>query len=100
MFVGPGLGVTQRCGVGALVWVYTPTRLRTHLHGGGRCRACDRREIGATGPSLADHPGRPLPPPFAGMCWAVGPAGCWTVAWGRCSRGGCLVHVSLEYNSA
>ena len=30
MFVGPGLGVTQHCGVGALVRAYAPACLRTH----------------------------------------------------------------------
>ena len=75
---------------GTCACICTRTPAHTHLRAGGRCRACNRREIGATGPSLADHAGRPLPPPFAGVCWVAGPAagvcwvagpaGCWTVA--------------------
>lgn len=65
MFVGSGLGMTQHCGVGALVCVYPPTRLHTHTcvqelgwpSPQVACRACNLREIGATGPSLADPPG-------------------------------------------
>ena len=80
MFVGPGLGVTQHWRGGTCACICTRTPAHTHLRAGGRCRACNRTEIGATGPSLADHAGRPLPPPFAGVCWTVAGEGAHVAA--------------------